>query len=199
MRHPVTSPFLRTLFTNTLCALFPYSEWPGFSRTKHRPLLCATNEGNYIAIRFHSANSMPHTFHCVHKTQISPTVFDFVFCDCQIIKALRERRIETHSCSNSHASKGFWFSVPSSKTRSNDLWSREPICQSAMCGRINIHGTPVLIICDVYTGSMPYWNTWLLTIQKLFEHAAGRLCAENEYRLSPPVWKIPFGYIVITL
>jgi hypothetical protein len=119
--------------------LFAYSKWQNFSRTKHRPLLSGTNERNCIAIRFHGANSMLHIFRYVHKTQNSPVVFDFVFCDCEIIKALRGRRIQAHSCSNSHASKGFGFSASSSKTRCNDLWSREPICQSSVCGQINMY------------------------------------------------------------
>jgi hypothetical protein len=61
---------------------------------------------------------------------------------------------------------------------------------------ICIHGTPVLIMCNVYAGSTPYWSTWLLSIQKLFEHVANRLCADDEYWLSPLVCKTLSGSTV---
>jgi hypothetical protein len=67
---------------------------------------CLLLKRNRIAVRFHGANSMLNIFHCVHKTQNSPVAFDFVFCDCEIIKALRGHRIEAHSCSNSQCLKG---------------------------------------------------------------------------------------------
>lgn len=106
----------------------------------------------------------------------------------EIIKALRGRGIGTHSCSNSHASKGFGFNVPSSKIRSNDLWSRDPTYQSAIC---SIHGTPVLTMCNVL-----YCKYAVLKHMIHVGSQVIRLCADDENWLSPPVWKTPFGYTV---
>jgi hypothetical protein len=133
--------FPNTLFSNTVNLRYSLTESDQVAVVQNTDHYCVLLMREMILLlRFMLQILCPiYVFHCVHKTQNSPTVFDFVFRDCEIIKALRGRHIETHSRSNSHASKGFGFSVPSSKTRSNDLWSREPICQSALCSRINMY------------------------------------------------------------